>query len=65
MSKVDWRTAGILTSVKDQGSCGSCWTFGSTETIEAYWAKATGNLQELSEQVCVCACMCVRVRMHV
>ncbi len=33
-----------------QGQCGSCWTFGTTETVEAYWAMKTGNLQELSEQ---------------
>ncbi len=32
------------------GECGSCWTFGTTETIESYWAMATGNLMSLSEQ---------------
>lgn len=49
---LDWRTAQppILTPVKDQGNCGSCWTFGTTETVEAWWAQKTGNLQELSEQ---------------
>eukprot|EP01114_Cavostelium_apophysatum_P023907 TRINITY_DN916_c0_g1_i1.p1 TRINITY_DN916_c0_g1~~TRINITY_DN916_c0_g1_i1.p1 ORF type:complete len:371 (-),score=74.53 TRINITY_DN916_c0_g1_i1:38-1150(-) len=47
---VDWRTSGIISAIKDQGDCGSCWTFATTETLEAYWALATGELQDLSEQ---------------
>jgi len=47
---VDWRTWDVISSVKDQGQCGSCWTFGTAETIESYWALSTGQLQELSEQ---------------
>lgn len=47
---VDWRLSNVVTAVKDQGSCGSCWTFGSAETIESHWALATGALTDLSEQ---------------
>jgi len=47
---VDWRTKGIITPVKDQGQCGSCWSFGTTETIESYFALSTGLLEDLSEQ---------------
>merc|ERR1711991_889580 len=46
----DWRDEDIISSVKDQGRCGSCWTFGSTETVESYWALATGELPVLSQQ---------------
>jgi len=47
---VDWRTQGVVTAVKDQGMCGSCWTFGTTETIESFYAIATGQLPVLSEE---------------
>eukprot|EP01088_Endostelium_zonatum_P021276 TRINITY_DN82_c0_g1_i1.p1 TRINITY_DN82_c0_g1~~TRINITY_DN82_c0_g1_i1.p1 ORF type:complete len:374 (+),score=78.37 TRINITY_DN82_c0_g1_i1:69-1190(+) len=47
---VDWRQHNIITAVKDQGECGSCWTFGTTETIESYFANKTGQLSDLSEQ---------------
>jgi len=47
---VDWRAKDVITSVKDQGDCGSCWSFGSAETVESYYALATGILSDLSEQ---------------
>jgi len=48
---MDWRTKpGVLTAVKNQGMCGSCWTFAAVETIESHYALATGYLQDLSEQ---------------
>jgi cathepsin L len=50
--RVDYRTAlpPVLTAVKDQGQCGSCWAHSSTETMESHWAIANGGLFDLSQQ---------------
>jgi len=47
---VDWRTKGAVSDVKNQGSCGSCWAFATTEMIESYAAIASGSMTELSSQ---------------
>lgn len=49
-TSVDWRTKSVVTAVKDQGMCGSCWSFSAAETIESAVAIATGHLMVLSEQ---------------
>merc|ERR1711936_663095 len=49
-TSMDWREHGVVSAVKNQGQCGSCWAFATTEMVESYAAIATGSLLELSTQ---------------
>jgi len=46
----DWRSKGVVTDVKNQGVCGSCWAHSAVETIESAWALAGNTLTEFSVQ---------------
>jgi len=49
-AEINWVTKGGVTPVKNQGQCGSCWSFSTTGAVEGAEFVATGKLQSYSEQ---------------
>eukprot|EP00029_Vermamoeba_vermiformis_P000314 TRINITY_DN10354_c0_g1_i1.p1 TRINITY_DN10354_c0_g1~~TRINITY_DN10354_c0_g1_i1.p1 ORF type:complete len:332 (+),score=52.25 TRINITY_DN10354_c0_g1_i1:108-998(+) len=51
-SSIDWRSRGVITAVKNQASCGSCWAFAGSEGMESAWIMAghANDTLELSPQ---------------
>ena len=49
----DWRTQGVVTEVRNQGGCGSCWAFGTVGPLESALLMHENLTTDLSEQYLV------------
>ncbi len=46
----EWSGGNCVTAVKNQGNCGSCYSFSSTETAESSYCINHGTLYTMAEQ---------------
>jgi C1A family cysteine protease len=49
-TQCNYANLGAVTPVKNQGQCGSCWAFSTTEAVETAWFMANHTLDQLSPQ---------------
>ncbi len=52
----DWREHGAVTAVKDQGTCGSCWTFAAIAAMEgSYYVRTSDTFTGSEQQMLSCS----------
>lgn len=55
-SRTQWDKCTVISKIRDQSACGSCWAFGSTESFEDRACVATGNDIEYSTEDTTACC---------
>mmetsp|Transcript_19971 Transcript_19971/g.18148 ORF Transcript_19971/g.18148 Transcript_19971/m.18148 type:complete len:376 (+) Transcript_19971:28-1155(+) len=59
VTSINWAESGVVTPVKNQGQCGSCWAFSAAEQIETQWAFEGNDIWEFSpQQIASCTTAC-------
>jgi cathepsin L len=56
VSTLNWTATGAVTPIKNQGQCGSCWTFSTTGSLEGLYYLNNSKLMSFSEQQIVDCC---------
>ncbi len=51
--EVNWAQRGGTTHIKNQGQCGSCWSFAALGTIESFYVIKGKGIFDFSEQMLV------------
>ena len=49
-ASIDWRASGAVSTVKNQGQCGSCYSFSASGAMEGAYKIKYGQLYSFSEQ---------------
>lgn len=49
-ARTNWPKCSIISKIRDQSACGSCWAFGSTEAFEDSRCAMTGEDKEFSTE---------------
>ena len=50
LRRYSWNDTGLLSPVKNQGQCGSCWAFSVTTSLETFMRRHNYSVDRLSEQ---------------
>lgn len=50
LRKYSWNDTDLLSPVKNQGQCGSCWAFSTTTALETFMRQRNHSVNRLSEQ---------------
>ena len=55
-SYLNYNESGYVSTIKNQGNCGSCWAFGPTAALESQILMKSGILTDEAEQILVSCC---------
>lgn len=54
-AEIDWTTKDVISPVKNQGSCGSCWAFSAIASIQSFFRFKKEHYSLSEQQLVDCA----------